>query len=262
MNQEQLKEKWMDYMEGSLSKSDWESFRALATPAQIEELEALERMWLSMDELPAVPEPSFEMDRRFYNTLSEFRNAEKQPARSSIMETLVELISWRRLALGLFIFVIGSSFGYYISPTSEYKQEISSLSSEMKDMKEMMMLTLLEKPAVQDRLRAVSLSSELPDADSRVIEALVQTLNTDENVNVRMVTVEALASFGRYPEVRQALVNAISKQSSPMVQIALAEAMVALNEKGAVEALKGLLEKNDLNDIVREKVQQSIEVLT
>ncbi|MEQ8532682.1 MAG: HEAT repeat domain-containing protein, partial [Imperialibacter sp.] len=89
-----------------------------------------------------------------------------------------------------------------------------------------------------------------------------QTLNTDENVNVRMVTVEALARFGRYPEVRQALVSSISKQSSPMVQIALAEAMVALNEKGAVEALKGLLEKDDLNDIVRQKVQQSIEVLT
>ena len=46
------------------------------------------------------------------------------------------------------------------------------------------------------------------------------------------------------------------------MQIALAEAMVVLNETGAVEALKGLLEKDDLNDIVRQKVQQSIEVLT
>ncbi|MEQ8810421.1 MAG: HEAT repeat domain-containing protein [Imperialibacter sp.] len=262
MSQEQLKEKWMDYMNGSITLQEWESFKSHATPAQLAELEGLEKIWLAMDELPAAPEPEPTMDERFYATLSEFRKEATTPKGTVNWAGILEVLSWRRLALGMLIFAVGGGFGYVLSPSGEYKQEISSLSSEMKDMKEMMMLTLLEKPAVQDRLRAVSLSSELPEADSRVIEALVQTLNTDENVNVRMVTVEALARFGRYPEVRQALVSSISKQSSPMVQIALAEAMVALNEKGAVEALKGLLEKDDLNDIVRQKVQQSIEVLT
>jgi hypothetical protein len=262
MDQEQLKEKWMDYMNGSISMQEWEVLKSTADKAQLEELDSLEKLWLAMDELPAVPEPSRNMDQRFYATLSEFRQAEDRPAKASPFEGVLQLLSWRRLALGMLIFIVGGGFGYLLSPSGEYRQEISSLSSEVKDMKEMMMLTLLEKPAAQDRLRAVSLSSELSHADSRVIEALVQTLNTDENVNVRLVTVEALARFGAYPEVREALVNSISRQSSPLVQIALAEAMVALNEKGAVEALKGLLKKEDLNEAVRERVQQSIEVLT
>jgi hypothetical protein len=262
MSQEQLKEKWMDYMNGSITLPEWESFKSQAEPAQLEKLEELEKIWLAMDELPAAPEPEPTMDERFYATLSEFRKEATGPKGTVGWANVLEVFSWRRLALGMLIFAVGGGFGYILSPSGEYKQEISSLSGEVRDMKEMMMLTLLEKPGAQDRLRAVSLSSELPQADSKVIEALVQTLNTDENVNVRLVTVEALARFGGYPEVREALVNSIGKQSSPLVQIALAEAMVALNEKGAVEALKGLLKKDDLNEAVRERVQQSIEVLT
>ncbi|MEQ8530322.1 MAG: HEAT repeat domain-containing protein, partial [Imperialibacter sp.] len=197
MSQEQLKEKWMDYMNGSITLQEWESFKSQANPAQLAELEGLEKIWLAMDELPATPEPGATMDERFYATLSEFRKEVTAPKGTVNWANVFEVFSWRRLALGMLIFAVGGGFGYVLSPSGEYKQEISSLSSEMKDMKQMMMLTLLEKPAVQDRLRAVSLSSELPEADSRVIEALVQTLNTDENVNVRMVTVEALARFGR-----------------------------------------------------------------
>ncbi len=161
----------------------------------------------------------------------------------------------------MMIFIVGGGFGYMLSPSKEYKQEISLLSGEMRVMKEMMMLTLLEKPAAQDRLRAVSMSTELPYADTRIIAALVQTLNEDANVNVRLVTVEALARFGDYPEVREALVESIAGQTSPLVQIALAEAMVALNEKSAIGALQGLLKKEGLNESVRTKVQESIEVL-
>lgn len=259
---EEVKEKWMDYLSGAITLAEWEKWKlSVAGDAETErELYSLERLWKAMDGLPPAPEPSVAMHDRFYSTLAEMKRSSR-PATGTTSFNFMELFTWRRLALGLSIFLMGGIMGYFASPSGEYKMEISALSTEMKDMKAMMMLALLEKPAAQDRLRAVSLSTELPEADTQVIDALVQTLNHDPNVNVRLVTVEALARFGKYPEVREALIQSIGKQTSPMVQIAMANAMVALNEKNAVDALQELLQKEDLNETVRLKVKESIAVL-
>ncbi len=258
-----MKEKWLEYLNGSISAAEWEAWKETnAVDAEtLKELQTLESIWSAMDALPPAPEPAASMHDRFYSTLAEMKQASRKPAFWQADFNLSGFFSWRRLALGLSVFLVGGLFGYVLSPSAGYKSEINLLSAEMRDMKEMMMLTLLEKPAAQDRLRAVSLSTELPEADSRIIDALVQTLNEDPNVNVRLVTVEALARFGRYAEVREALVASIGKQDSPLVQIALANAMVALNETNAVEALQQLLTKEDLNETVRLKVKESIEVL-
>ena len=95
----------------------------------------------------------------------------------------------------------------------------------------------------------------------RVVGALLKTLNTDPNVNVRLTTVEALSQFTGYPEVRTGLIKSIAKQESPLVQIALVDIMIELQEKGSVGALKDLLKKQGLNDAVKGKVQQGIQVL-
>lgn len=262
MEKELLKEKWAEYLAGAISTEEWEAYReSLSGDPDLEkELKSLESLWSFMDELPEAPDPAPAMHDRFYNTLAQMKRSSSRVTPAAGFN-IMELLSWRRLALGLSVFIIGGACGYFLSPSNDYKAEISSLSSEMKNMKEMMLLTLIEKPAAQDRLRAVSLSEELPEADSRVIGALVQTLRTDPNVNVRLVTVEALARFGKYPEVREALVDAISEQDSPLVQITLANAMVALNEKNAVDKLRQLLTRENLNETVRQKVEESIEVL-
>jgi len=128
-------------------------------------------------------------------------------------------------------------------------------------MQEEMLLTLIEQESATDRLKAVSLTQNISKADEKVVNALLQSLNQDPNVNVRLVAIEALLRYAEQPEVRMGLINSISKQDSPLVQIALSEAMVLLSEKNAVQELKELLEKKDLNEAVKAKLSESIEVL-
>jgi HD superfamily phosphohydrolase YqeK len=45
------------------------------------------------------------------------------------------------------------------------------------------------------------------------------------------------------------------------VQLALADIMVAMQEKDSVQQLKKLLKKEDLNEAVKAKVKQTIQVL-
>jgi HEAT repeat protein len=124
-----------------------------------------------------------------------------------------------------------------------------------------MVLTLISQSSATDRLKAVGYTSELLQADERVIKALLFTLNHDENVNVRLVAVEALSRFAADPGVREGLVRSIAQQESPLVQVALADAMVALNEKRSVAPLRELLRRQGTDMYVKEKLESSIRIL-
>jgi hypothetical protein len=80
-------------------------------------------------------------------------------------------------------------------------------------------------------------------------------------VNVRLVTVETLSQLASYASVREGLIQAIPQQESPLVQIALADVMVNLQEKRSVSALQRLLKQENLNASVKDKLEQSVKVL-
>jgi len=210
-----------------------------------------------------VPEPSGNMKAGFYNMLTK----EKEKAnRRSIFEAISEMLQsfglspqGVRLAYVVTLLVIGVGIGWMIRPN--YSTQLDTLTGEMQQMREMMMLSLLEKTSVTERLKAVNLTSQINHADERVITALLTTLNNDENTNVRLATIDALLNYADYPEVRQGLVEAIVQQHSGMVQIALAETMVALKEKSSVKELRKLLEHNHLEEGVKERISESISAL-
>ncbi len=94
-----------------------------------------------------------------------------------------------------------------------------------------------------------------------MVDALLETLNDDPNVNVRLVTLEALVKFANEPAVRQGLVQSIANQESPLMQSAIADVMVKLQEKRSVRSLQELLKKSDLNESIRSKIEMSISKL-
>jgi len=67
-----------------------------------------------------------------------------------------------------------------------------------------------------------------------------------------------MAKYAETPEVRMELVKSIGLQDSPLVQIALADLMVALQEKTSIESMKELLEKPDIDTTVKQKLEESI----
>jgi HEAT repeat protein len=128
-------------------------------------------------------------------------------------------------------------------------------------MKEVMMLSLLNDPSASQRMRAVSYTDEISNVDLKVIGALFTTLNGDPNVNVRLATLDALVKLADEPKVREGLVRSIDLQESPLMQTAIADAMVKLQEKSSVVSLKRLLSKKDLNQMVKVNIEKSIQKL-
>jgi HEAT repeat protein len=138
------------------------------------------------------------------------------------------------------------------------KQELAALTTQVSEMREMMMKSLLQNPSASERIKGISYTSEITKVDKSVIEALLTTLNDDPNVNVRLMTLEALTHYASNPAVRAGLVESIGQQESPLVQAAMADVMLNLQEKNAIKPLRKLLQQKNLNALVRDKVEAAI----
>jgi hypothetical protein len=244
--------------------------KGLADPAEIGELEELIEQGVvpltalknlaDLDENLAKmvdPNPSMDLDHRFYAMLME------EKARSSRKLFNIQWPNWNlmpRLAFGAVLVIIGFVGGYIINGP-QAKSDVTSLTKEVTDLKEMVMLALLEKESATDRLKAVSLTSEMDKASKKVTEALIQTLNNDGNVNVRLAALDALRPYVRDGNVRESLIRSIANQNSPMVQVAMAQLMVELNEKKSVKELRKLLQEEGTPKDVKERIEESIQVL-
>jgi hypothetical protein len=206
------------------------------------------------------PEPSRNLDDMFYQMLA----SQKREAREGF--SWKSFFSWPelapKLALASVTLVIGLLAGYMIRPSAGSSQEMATLVNEVNSMKEMMMLTMLEKESPSERLRAVGLTSEMSAASTKVTSALIQTLNNDENVNVRLAALEALVPYVRESEVRAAIIRSIAGQESPLVQVALAELMAKIQEKSSVKELQKIIQSEKTPNDVRNRIKESIKTLS
>lgn len=231
------------------------------------ELQICKQVWSSMGKI-AVPTPSSESMRfRFTTMLNMYKESEKRQT-INILESLFSKLRqhWSsqpafQLAYSVALLIIGVTLGYLFTrqtTSNDNHAQIASLAAQVQEMKQLMMLSLLENPSASERIRAVSYTQEIKTVNKQVTDALLATLNNDPNVNVRLMTLEALANYANDPGVREGLVKSINRQDSPLVQSAMADVMVKIQEKRSIEPFKKLLEQKNLNVIIRGKIEKSI----
>jgi hypothetical protein len=233
------------------------------------EFETAKKVWDLMGEIPQ-PEPTESMRANFEAILSHYKE-ELIVKKNPIGEWLNKLREfWHmqaqpRLAFSLLLVAFGLIAGYMLHQPGQtaisYNRQIDSLSSQVSELKQVMLLSLLNDPSASQRIRAVSYTDEITNVNIKVIDALFTTLNEDPNVNVRLSTLEALVNLSGEPRVREGLVKSIDLQDSPIMQSAIADVMVKLQEKSSVQSLRKLLNKKGLNQMVKLNIEKSIQKL-
>ena len=265
------REQFINLLAGNLDQNqvaDIESHLAGCPGCRVE-FETTRKMWDMMGEIPQ-PEPSESLKDDFKAIISDYKN-EMESNRNIFGEWIMRIRDYwylqpqPRLAFSVLLVIVGIIAGYLLHQPQynaiSYNRQIDSLSSQVSEIKQMMMLSLLENPSASQRIRAVGFTYEIGSINRKVVDALFTTLNGDPDVNVRLITLEALAKLSGEPKVREGLVNSINLQESPFMQAAIAEVMVRLQEKSAVPSLQKLLGKKDLNLIVKTNIQRSISKL-
>lgn len=268
MNCEHAKERLTGWLSNQLTESERkETDRHLAECIDCrQEFEADRQLWQLLGKAAATPEPSKAMHEGFYAMLDTYKKTEAKKTRTVWQDFADKLQQWwtpplaLRVTYSACLLSIGLFVGYWLNRPQDVKME--ALTAEVQQMRQMMMLSLIQNPSATERLKAVSYTKEISEVDEKVLKALFTTLNNDPNVNVRLVTLEALAELAHDPHVREGLVLSLSKQDSPLVQVALADVMVKLQEKRSIKAFRQMLRRDDLNDLVKTKIQQTIKDLS
>ena len=149
--------------------------------------------------------------------------------------------AWQ-MGISFALLVMGVGVGYSIRPEKQEVQQpdMAQLRGEVSNMRQMVALSLMQQQSAGERLRGVNWAYRVESSDTEVLSALLTTVNNDPSVNVRISAVEALHTFGSSPVTRTAIVQSISKQTSPLVQIALIDLLVDLKVTDAAPELKKL----------------------
>ncbi len=142
------------------------------------------------------------------------------------------------------------------------QQEVANLRKELKVTQELVVLGLLKKESAAERLKGLQYASNMPAIPPDLLQTLAQTLRQDENINVRLATLETLKNYGKNPSVRKALLARLNVASELPEQISIMETLVINKETEALPRLKQLAEDEAADPLIRKQAQQSIQLLT
>jgi hypothetical protein len=132
----------------------------------------------------------------------------------------------------------------------------------VQELRQTVALTLMDRQSATSRMEGVSWSMQMDQLDPELRNALVQALNHDPNTNVRLASLDALEKFTRDKDVRQALVSSIRQQDSPLVQIALIDSLVHIQDRAAAGEFRKLTEDQALNAAVQQRARWGLQKLS
>lgn len=163
-----------------------------------------------------------------------------------------------QMAAGFTILVAGALMGFFFARQNGQNQQVAELKNEVVQMKDMLILSKLEQPSASERILAASYLEEMTQPDPAILKALINTLNTDKNSNVRLAALNALAKFKTDPTVRDAFVETLSQQTDPIIQISLINLLIEMQEQRAVEKMKKIMQDNSANESVKKLAEKGV----
>lgn len=270
MNCDNVKNHLPDYLAGEIERDKKETLEAHFAACENcrKEASSLGAIWANLGMLPE-EQPSEALRARFAAMLEAYRQGlQEGTSKTSFKNALNHwLASWwprqpiLQFGLSAVLLAIGLLIGSQLNKTAESNSEVAQLREEFSQMQQLVALSLLQQQSPIERLKGVTWSYRLQQPDQQIIIALLNTLNRDPSVNVRLAALDALLQFSEEAKVREGLVTSLPKQSSPMVQIALIDLLVGIQEKSSLDMLNEFAETDTLDSLVRERATRGIELL-
>jgi hypothetical protein len=159
------------------------------------------------------------------------------------------------------LLVIGIAIGRQLVPAPVVDPQIAAMREELRDMHQIVTLSLLQQQSASERLKGVSYTSQIEQPGDAVTVALLDALMHDPNDNVRLRTVDALRRFADHAEVRRGAIDALARQTSPLVQLALIEFVLEVGGPDAAAALRRVSSDPMVDEAVRAQAMRGLSEL-
>jgi hypothetical protein len=228
MKCEEIKINLPEYIDGKLDEKTSRAVRAhLETCNVCNELHSELSSFLSFTSSFAEVVPPSGMKEEFL----EMMEAEMPQKHKHI----VMVPAWLKVAAVIAIALVTYSSGYYLG-SEKGKVQQQQMEVALNQSKQQVLLASLQDFTGPQKIEAVYSISQSGQSGDALIDALVATMNSDKNVNVRLAAINALTGMiAKNQRVKTELIRSLSLQDNPLLQISLIQ---VLTESGVKEARK------------------------
>jgi hypothetical protein len=269
MTSEHVGEELTGFISGNLDAETSGRIRAHLSGCQTcrSEFLAMNALWESLGQLPDET-PDESVRARFYDMLKTYERTNHPAAVRPKMagDGWFSRLFPRRpivqFALTLAAAAIGILLGYQFKHEHTDGAELTQLHQEVIGMSRLLAMSLLQQQSASERLRGVSLSYQIAEPDAEITKVLLETLKYDPNVNVRLAALDALSRNAFQSDTRRDLIQSLHTQSSPLVQMAMIDLIVQMQDKASLDTLRRMIKDPELNKAVKKKIEQGIEQLS
>jgi hypothetical protein len=153
---------------------------------------------------------------------------------------------------------IGAALKSRPAPETSTNETLAALRQEIKEMKEQVMLNMIDDESASQRIKAVSYSEDMSSPNQQVIDVLINTLNQDKNVNVRLAALYSLQRFSDRRAVRDSLVNSLRIQKEPIIQVVLINLLAEKRDTRAIKPIQDIMTDKKTLKEVKDAAQRSL----
>lgn len=255
MDREKLEALLIDYIDGNLSPEE----RARVEQEYLKSNKDAYRLYEQLKEVIQVMnrasqfEPSTRLRTDFDKVL------QTEIAGNKRGKTVWFTPAFYRVAATVALIAVAGAVGFLLNEQRQHAAQLAAAQEEILKTKKQMMDLLNNQSSASQRLMGATVAyNDIAHADADIIKVLIRTMNDDENSNVRLAAIEALAKFNDQPHVRQALISALSTQKDPVVQIALIRLLVDMRAKGLKKELEQITTDDSLLPAVKDEAHAGL----
>ena len=258
MNREKMKELMIDYLDGKL-EGELKEFveKQINKNEEIsQEFNALKEGNSLLDQdLQLEPDSTLKLD--FERMLQGEIDKESQRDLGVERVRVIDFNLFSKIAAGLIILAMGSFIGWWVS-NQNTDDDLMTMRRELEVTRTMVLTYLQDESSASNRLKGVNTAFSSEGKDTEITTKLIHVMNNDNNSNVRLAAARALARFTDDPLAKKALIDALSTQTDPVVQIELINIMIELKEQESIDKLKEIIQDDQSIEAVKDEAHMAI----
>jgi hypothetical protein len=275
MNCQRIDETFLDYHAGALSDRD-----ASAVREHLRSCLTCQRTWAdlqqtvaALDRLPT-PRPGARLRANVYSMIDDAQRELDSPspfalARNRLDAFFASLLPSRpalQFAFSFALLILGVVVGARLLQPERVVvhetdprtiEELAVLRAKV-DSVDRLVTASLRQSSATSRLQGILAAVDAGQADDHTLAELLNTLAFDPSVNVRLGALEALYAHVDREPVRAAVLSALPRENSPLMQVAMIDFVVAARDSEAGPTLTALAQDEQVHEVVREAAERGL----
>ena len=257
MSCDSFQEDFLDYRDNRLAPE-----RGRAVSEHLRTCLTCQRAWADFQLLDRAianapgPVPSENLRRNFYAMLDTHLAAQREPGifapvRRGFARLWAEWVPSSPLAQAAGVAVLlacGVITGLWMQTRRERDADLAALRHQVDAVTRLVAYTALDRQPASDRVQTLLVADS---ASSAGLAKLLSALALDPNINVRLSALDGLYPHADQPAIRAGVLSALSRETSPILQVAMIDFLAAARAPEAQRQFESLSRDPSINATVR-----------